>query len=497
MQPTIEPSYDEAVRDQHERASAQKPFRKQFEKCKTLDQLAVTIEKARKSFDSVPWLSWICDGPGNDTKWTGANKPVAAKQKKLAAIIEDLIANGAELALVDEQGHRSAHALNKLLQLDELTVKQRVALLELAIEHGADPAERIAYPTWASETGPFLGYEPTMSALDIALHDDEHPELLAAIVPHVAKGVLEDAYLRFAIDKLSSYRDVTRIVPLVDRAGQLDRIVTKFRSTSSAALVHFLCEAEVSPACLELLIDRVDVNLAVPGPVSFLVSYRSGVTPSIRVPAGATPLDIVDSILGCVTRAEAVNARRPDKAFYSDGAKRIREAAEAKRALLVARAAKQGTRTDHLDLPPALAGTAEQILRLAKLLGADPAPIRHAMAAVDTDGIGPWSFLRAVVPPFEPELLSPRLDAAPLVELLSAFTSDRWSTQLRKSELPADRRAAAELAVVFHETDGARLLAVKSGGDTQIWKLASDEVTVLAPSISEYLAREIDRWQVR
>ena len=493
----MHPTYDEAVRDQEQRDSAQKPFRTQFESCKTLDQLAAAIKKSKKSFDVAPWLSWICDGPGDDKKWTGAKKPDATKQNKLVAIIKELIKGGAELALVDENGRMAPHALATLLGFEELAIKQRIELALLAIAHGANPAERIAYPMWGSETGPCLGYRPTSSALDVALDEAELPGVLAALAPHVKPGALADAYLRHAIAKLRYRPELPEIDAWLAKAGMLDRVVTKLDETTSAALVHFLCEAEVAPAYLERMIERLDVNTALPAAATFMVSIRWGVTPSIRVPAGASALDLVDAILGFVTRSEAAHARKPDEQFRATDAVKIREHATIKRALLLARGANKTAPADQLDLPPALAKTGEQILRLAKLLGAETSPIREAMASVDIAGIGPWSFLRAVVPPFEAELLPEKLDAAPLVQLLSAFTSDRWSTQLRKSELPAERRASAEVAVVFHEADDARMLAVKSGGDTQIWKLERDEVTVLAPSVSDYLSAEIDRWQAR
>ncbi len=492
-----EPSYAEAIRESKTREAAQKPYRKQFVKCGTLDKLAALLAKNKSTFDSVPWLSWICEGPGEDKKWaTTRGKPDAKKQKALVKIIGDLIKGGAELALVDEEGRLEPHALARLLQLDELTAAQRVTLLELAIEHGADPADRLAYPLWASENGPFSGYEVTKSALDVALADDEHPQFLAAIVPHASRGVLEDARLRHVIDNLRNRPEhwLDRFTSLVDSAGKLDRIVTKLDSTSSAALVHFLCEAEVRVEYLDRVIDRVDLDLPLPAPLTTLVSIAWGITPSMKVPAGSTPLDMVDAILGFVKRAEAANAKKPDKSFRADNAATIRQLAEQKRERLVARGAKKGDAAA-IELPPVLAETAKQLLRLAKLLGVDDAPIRDAIAGVDTDGMGPWGFLRAIVPAFESELVSPKLDAPPLVQLLTAFTTERWSNELRKSRLPAARRASAELAIEFHTDDDASLLAVKAGGTTQIWRLASDEVTVVAPSVPAYLEREIDRWQ--
>ncbi len=498
--PPSEPSYAEALRDSQARGAAQKPFRKLFGKCKSLDQLAALLAKHRDSHDSIPWLSWICDGPGEGRTWTHVrDKPDAKRQARLVRILEELIEHGAELALVDEEAHRGPHALARLVQLDELTAPQRVALLELAIEHGADPGERIVYPLWGSESGPFLGYQPTRSALDVALDDDEHPELLAAILRHVSAGVLEDAYLRHAIAGLTRWipanGGVERFAAAVDRAGgRLDRFVTRLDSCQTGALVHFLCGAEVRIEYFDRVIDRLDASLALPGALTIHVAIEWGLTPTLRVPEGATPLDLVDAILGFVTRAEAANARKPSEQFRADTAATIRELARHKRDRLLARGAEKSARPERLDLPPVLAETGEQLLRLAKLLGTDEASLREAMSAIDTGGMGPWGFLRALVPRFEAELVSPELPS-PLAHLLTAFTTDRWSTQLRRSELPAAERAAVELAVVFHRDDDASMLAVKTATGTQIWRLAGDAVTVVAPSVPAYLQAELDRWR--
>jgi hypothetical protein len=123
---------------------------------------------------------------------------------------------------------------------------------------------------WASETGPFLGYTPKASALDVAIADDEHPELLAAIQPHVSAGALADAYLRSAIETIGSWstdeEQVDRFAAKLDRAGALDRAVTKLGSCDTGALIHFLCDAEARTEYFARAIDRLDVNLALPGP---------------------------------------------------------------------------------------------------------------------------------------------------------------------------------------------------------------------------------------
>src|SRR5690242_9785681 len=120
----MQPSIDQAVRDQKQREAAQQSFRRQFQRCKTLEQLAAAIAKARKSYDIAPWLAWICRRSGDGRKWTGATKPVAARQRQLVAIIAGLIEGGAELAMVDESERESPHALALLLELDELTPAQ-------------------------------------------------------------------------------------------------------------------------------------------------------------------------------------------------------------------------------------------------------------------------------------------------------------------------------------------------------------------------------------
>jgi hypothetical protein len=497
------PTFAEATRESNARDAAQKPFIKQYEAVKTLDQLASLLKKNASTYDFVPWLSWICAGAGkygDSEKWTEKrDKTDPKKQKQLVSIIEALIEGGAELALPDERGRNEEDSLAKLVRFDELTVEQRVKLVGLAIANGADPSERLVYPLFAAEDGPCIGLYTTKSALDTAIASEENREAFLKVMADAAgKAAVEDSFLRVAIDDLRSASRKPEYLDdwmnqLVDRAGaNLNRVVTKLDSTDRAALVHFLCGADANAAALERLIDRVDVDLPLPDAMTTGVSIRWGVVPTVRIPTGGTPLDIVDAILGFVTRGEAANEKKPDDQFRPAEAKTYREEAEKKRALLAGKGARHGE--TKVELPPVLAQTGEQILRLAKLLGSDEQPIRAAMAAIDTDGMGPWGFLRALVPPFESELVSEKLNE-PLAQLLSAFTCDRWSNEFRKSGLPASRRASAELAIEFHSDDDARLLAVKADGGTQIWKLVDDEVTVVAPSVPEYLKAEIDRWQ--
>lgn len=478
----MQPNYDEATRVQAEREAAQQPFRAQFVTCKTLDALAATIKKAKR-FHTAPWVSWICNA---EKKWCGAKKPDATKQKKLAAILKDLIVKGAELALVDENERRSRHALASVLACEELTIKQRVQLLELAIAHGANPAARVVYPQWASETGPFAGYYVTPSALDVALAE---PAFLDAIRPHVSAEALADAELRRAVAQLSSRDDEAFAI-----AGNLDRLVTKLDDTQTAALVHFACGAEVAPSYLERIVDQVDVDFALAAPQTFQVPVYWGVVPTVRVPAGGAALDVIDAILGFATRARTSQATTPLQNFRAEDTDAIIERATAKRATLVARGAHKRVPVEFLDLPANLGKTAEQLLRLAKLRGIDTGPLHAAMASVDTGGMGPWGFLRAVVPPFEAALIG-ALDAPPLVALLSTFSTDRYSNQLTRSALPDEQRAGVDIAIAYHEADGAQMLAVKTARGTEIWRLENDEVTVLAPTVGDYLAAEIDRWQ--
>ncbi|MCX5745480.1 MAG: hypothetical protein NT062_23635 [Proteobacteria bacterium] len=308
-------------------------------------------------------------------------------------------------------------------------------------------------------------------------------------------GVLEDAYLRHAIGTLRSDRELDRFGAIVDQAGALDRVVTKLGDTASGALVHFVCEPEVRVAYLEHVIARVDVNQPLPQALVVLVPIRWGVTPSVRLRAGSTPLDLVETILAFVTTAEASHASKPNDQHRADTAAMIRTLAEAKRELLLARGAMRGAATDVLDLPPILAETATQLLRLATLIGADAAAIRAAVGTLDAGGMGPWGFLHEVVSRFEQELVSPALTSPALARLLAAFTTDAWSNQLDRSDLPAARRASASLAIEFATDDDARMLAVKTDRGTEIWQLAGDTVTVVAPSVPAYLEAEIDRWQ--
>jgi hypothetical protein len=455
-----------------------------FDKAKTLGKLKELVEKRDDTYATVPWIAWICAGPGNDKKW--------GKPKDLAALMAKLIAGGAQLALIDEEDRHSRHALAQILRFDELTIDQRIALVEQAIECGANPAARIVYPTFAVEDGPCIGYHVTSSALDIAVEEvDDNPQILDMIEPHVERGTLEDAFLRQAIDLVHRNRKVEEVAKLLERAGDdLDRVVTRLDSTDRGALVHFLCGSEVSFELFASVIDKVDVDLPLPAPLTVQVSVSWGIVPSIKAPAGATPLDIVEMVHGFVARAEATNAKKPDSSFRADNATKMKAIAEQKTAKLVELGAKHGEKSDALDLPPILAETAAQVLRLAKLVGADDAPIRETIASMNLDGTGPWGFLHELVPTFESELVTEQV-AGPLRTLLAAFTSDRWSNQAKKTRIPSSRRSAVELAIEFDDD----LFAVKTDGGTQIWRVEDDEVTVLGESVPAYLARVIDAWQ--
>ncbi|HEY0255448.1 MAG TPA: hypothetical protein VGC41_28155 [Kofleriaceae bacterium] len=489
QKPSAAQTFAEAERASAARKKAQQPMRKQFEKVRDLGALAKLIAANHDTFATLPWLQWIMDGvPSSGDNGNGSwTNEEPAERKRLVKIIEELLDNGHDLSVVNSFGACDDHPLAQLFSTSELGDAQRIALVKRALARGDDPTARVAYPQSKLESGSGILYYCSRSALDVAIDNTDKAQL-AAIEKRVSADAWTDAYYYEAIDQLSSYADPARLAAwkaILDRAGDLDLVVTKLSDTDTAALIHFACAADVAPEYLEELIGRVEIGT----PLTTSMTFSAGET-RIKLNKGSTARDIVEAILTQLARVEAAQKKKQDKHYDADEMAKLRATTERKLALLGSASRGKVAAT---VLPPAIAATAKQVLRLAKLLGNDTAPIQAAMDVANTDFHGPWGFLHEMVSQFPDQLVPPKEDAPELWDLIDVHTSKSWMKFGKLDVVPAAKRGTVEAAIKF----GANLYAIKLADEkgTQIWRIANNKATVVAPSVGEYLAGAIDRWQ--